>query len=601
MADSGEATQVKVKAELLQVLARNLPFTTVTGTAIALLAAFGAAPVSGDAVWWWAAGFVAVALVRLAMVRLYWRAPSRDRRPDLWGPFLAINLLMSGLMWLAFGLGTFSLDASTHALFIAIIQTGLTAASLASLSAYFPAQMAFALPTMAGFIWPFAISGDKIRVILAIMALVYMAVIALSCRAAERVLTQSIRLRFDNERLIEDLRQAKADAENANRAKSDFLAVMSHELRTPIAGILGFTQLAGMGQSLPRIRDLLPKISRAARHLLAIVDDILDISRIEAGKYTLDVAPFDLDDLIAQIGDLTRPLADEKGVRLQMRRSPDTPTHLVGDALRLGQILINLVGNAIKFTHHGEVGVSIRAIAIDESALMLECEVHDTGIGIPGDRLDAIFAPFTQGDGTTTRRYGGTGLGLAVCRTLVEMMGGEISVDSRPGQGSIFRFTALVGQVPAENPADATDRALPPALDLVRLAGRRVLLAEDNAQLAEIYSEFLAMTGIEVICVTNGAEVMPRVLDPAARPDLVLMDMEMPRMSGLDATRAIRDHFSADEMPVIGLTAHGFAASRELCLAAGMNDQLVKPVDFLDLNRSLSRYLAPARPAGGHG
>jgi signal transduction histidine kinase/ActR/RegA family two-component response regulator len=594
----------RVRAELVRVLARNLPFTTLTGTAVALLAAAGAAPVAGDLVWWWAGAFVAVAAFRLGMLRLYWISPDRDRRPGFWGPYLAFNLLMSGLMWLIFGLAAFTPHDAGHALFIAIILTGLAAASLASLSSYFPGQIAFALPTTLGFIVPVALSGERVMIILAVMAAIFMLVIALSSRAAERVMSQSIRLRFENERLIEDLRRATAEAETANRAKSDFLAVMSHELRTPIASILGFSQLADMAPSLARVKNLLPKVGRAARHLLAIVDDILDISRIEAGRYSLDLAPFGLEEVLSHVEDLTRPLAEEKGVALFFRTAEGSPGQLVGDALRLGQILINLVGNAVKFTSRGTVRVNIRTLPIDDISLMLECEVEDSGIGIPADRLEAIFEPFTQADGSTTRRYGGTGLGLSVCRTLVEMMGGEITVESQPGQGSTFRFSALLGIAPALAAQRASDEAEMPALpDFSSLAGRRVLLAEDNPQLAEIYSEFLGMNGVEVIRVENGAQVVPCALDPAQRPDLILMDMEMPQMSGLDATRAIRAHFGPNELPIIGLTAHGFASARDLCMAAGMNDQLVKPVDFQQLIRSITRTLGqpPANPAGAHG
>ncbi|BAE51999.1 ATP-binding protein [Paramagnetospirillum magneticum] len=591
----------RVRAEQVRVLARNLPFTALTGTAIALLAALGAAPVAGEMVWWWAGAFVAVAALRLAMLRFYWTVADRDRRPDFWGPYMAFNLLLSGLMWLIFGLAAFDAHDAGHALFIAVILTGLTAASLASLSAYFPGQMAFALPTIAGFVIPVALSGERVMTILAVMAAVFLVVVTLSCRAAERVLVQSIRLRFENERLIGDLRRAGAEAEAANRAKSDFLAVMSHELRTPIASILGFVQLAGMAPTLARARAILPKVGRAGRHLLAIVDDILDISRIEAGKYALDLAPFSLDEMLGHVEDLTRPLAEEKGVELSLQHSDDAPALLVGDALRLGQILINLVGNAVKFTSRGAVHVTVRTMPIDEISLLLECEVADSGIGIPADRLEAIFEPFTQGDGSTTRRYGGTGLGLSVCRTLVEMMGGEITVESQPGRGSVFRFSALLGVAgapQAQTEATESEPALSP--DFKALAGRRVLLAEDNPQLAEIYSEFLGMNGIQVIRVENGAQVVPCALDPARRPDLILMDMEMPQMSGLDATRAIRAHLSRDELPIIGLTAHAFASARDLCFAAGMNDQLVKPVDFHLLTRAIIRTLG-APPADAHG
>ena len=584
----------KVRAELIRVLARNLPFTTLTGMVIALLAAFGSAGVVGPQVWEWAGTFLAVAMVRLGLLSLYWRDRDRDARHRRWGRFLSANTLMSGLMWLAFGLSTFKPEVSSHTLFIAIIYMGLTAASIASLSAYLPALLAFALPTMAGFIAPLLASGDHTLAVLAAMAVVFLLVMGLSGRAVERVLSRSIRLRFANQRLIEDLKRAKADADAGSRAKSQFLAVMSHEVRTPIAGIVGFTQLAAQAGNPARVRDYLRKVDHAAAVLLAIVDDILDISRIEAGKYTIAPAPFDLPELLEHVRDLHGRRAADKGVALSVVIAADVPRHLVGDAGRLGQVFSNLVGNALKFTDAGEVAVTVALAGRDDESVTLACGVRDTGIGVAPEGQDAIFERFTQADGSITRRYGGTGLGLAICRQLVKLMGGAIGVDSRPGAGSTFHFTVRVGLCPDDAVLPGATGPAPP-VRVFAPDGCRVLLAEDNDELAEICCEFLGMSGMKVTRVANGVEAVARVLDPATRPDIVLMDVEMPGKSGLDACREIRAQLDADDLPVIGLTAHAFASGRERCLAAGMNQQFAKPVDFRALAQAIARQLGQRR------
>ncbi len=481
------AAEIRVSAEQVKVLARNLPFTIFTGTAVALLAAAGAAGTVGAWIWNWAIAFVVVAVLRLAMLRLYWRAPSRDTRPMLWGWALAANTLTVGLMWLVFGLISFVPNDATHALFIAIIQTGLTAASLASLSPFTPALLAFAIPTMAGMMVPFALSGESTLTILAIMALVFVLVILLSALRAEKVLLQSIRLRYDNQRLIDDLQRAMTEAEAASRAKSDFLAVMSHEIRTPMNGVAAMAELLAQTRTDSEQGSMISILRQSADSLLTIIDDILDFSKIEAGRLALEDVPFDLARVVEDVAQMVAPRASEKGIELVVDLEPDLPAFVYGDPVRLRQVLLNLAGNAVKFTERGHVRLTA---AWHQPELYVA--VEDTGIGIAPETQVMLFEPFTQADGTVARRYGGTGLGLSICKRLLALMGGRIWLESEEGKGSRFAFV-LPCRVAPGNPHQP-------------LAGIRAAVQADGVQARALVRTLARLGAI----VTGEPEVVVR-------------------------------------------------------------------------------------------
>ena len=385
------------------------------------------------------------------------------------------------------------------------------------------------------------------------------------------------------------LRQARHAMLEAARAKAEFVANVSHEVRTPMTAILGMTDLALETELTAEQREYLTAVRSAADELLALLEDLLDFSALDACRLAVQRVPFSLRESVGDSVRTHEPRAQDRDLALTCEIAPSVPDAVVGDPRRLRQVIEKLVDNAIKFTAQGGVAVRVDAeVAADE--VLLHCSVADTGIGIPREQQETIFEPFVQGDGSATRRYGGTGLGLAIASDVVQLMGGNIWVESEAGRGSTFHFTARLAQEPLSPPAP--DRR--PAPLRGGAGGLHVLLAEDNAVNRKVAVRLLEKRGHTVVAVEDGRQAL-RALD-GERFDIALMDVQMPEMDGFEATAAVRarERVQGGHLPIVALTAHAMKGDRERCLEAGMDAYVAKPVNAEELFATLERLVPGA-------
>ncbi len=580
-------------------------------------------------VYGWAGYMLMVVLVRLLVYWSYKRV--QEKQGDaLWGKLAILTAGLTGLGWGGCSLLFFpSLAFEQHLLLILVI-VAYTAGALTTTFPVPAVLLSLLLPAVAPLVYLIFSLENKLTFSIGSMLIFFLLFISFAARRLRRLLTISLQLRFENEALVQHLQRekkkseklnasllqeveerkrsaeklvaARIEAEQANKAKTQFLANMSHDIRTPMNGIIGMTGLILDTELSPTQRKFLNNIKISSDGLLGLLNDILDFSKIEAGQLLIVEHDFNFLTMLANIQSTMMYNATEKVLELNFPQNDDSlPVYVKGDELRLRQILLNLIGNAIKFTPHGSVTLRVSVEKQSENSIQLHFEVRDTGIGISAEKHKKIFASFSQADSSTTREFGGSGLGLAICRQLVGMMGGKIWLESELGKGTIFHFTIVLAP-------GRKDNIPQPGTDIMPRKNLHILLADDNLLNRELAQLILEKDEHIVITAENGLQVLQRMETDTF--DLILMDVQMPIMDGLTTCAIIREseregdlssytlsaylkerllqNCRGKHIPIIAMTANAMEGDRQKCLNAGMDNYITKPFDPIQVHQVIA-------------
>jgi signal transduction histidine kinase/DNA-binding response OmpR family regulator len=537
-----------------------------------------------------------IALTVCSVARFWLWYAYRQRHPvasearEAWAYWFTLGALTSGCLWGAAASVVLLTDNIVYHGFVVMVLAGMAAGSVAADAPHLPAFYAFLLPAGLPLFVVLLARGDGLHAAIGAMVLMFLVTVATIGRSLNRSLTTNICLMFEQTRLAGELAKARDAAEAAGRSKSAFLANMSHEIRTPMHGIIGMINLLLRSPLDKRQREHAELVRELTDGLLTIINDVLDVSKLDAGRFEFEVIDIEIAEIVRQVVEIMAPKATQKNLALRAEIAEEARRRLRGDPTRIRQILLNLVSNAIKFTERGSIVTRVCCLDADAQGVVLRVEVADTGIGIPDEAVGNLFTKFTQADQSIARRFGGTGLGLAISKQLVEAMGGHIGMESRLGAGSRFWFTLPLPIAAATGTGAALP--LPPLPARARSGrGKRILLAEDVLINQMIAIEMLQTAGYQVDVADNGIEAVDAVKHQPY--DVVLMDVHMPLMDGLDATRKIRELAPPrGRIPMIALTADAVAGVREQYLAAGMDDFLSKPFNRSELLAVVERWTA---------